>query len=283
MKLKKFSIFFIEFAKNLNTLIDSFQLKKLMLKDFFERAITNDLDKLINLGSILDKKKFDENGTKLRKKFTDLKKGMLGDEEHKFSYDFFRELHKSYTYNSYVEFERINDLILKLTEFEKYLYNCFKYIILKRPDILDNRSIKVGEFKFLQERGIEIVEELAAEDFLHDIFYKNYKLIFERAIKPLGIKHSIKEELVKILQGIKLIRNQFIHANGRVTTVFLRKLNELELPMHILKLNKLELNSKIELHDELLQSISFTLFIIGLEFDMKFIEVYPELIAKIGL
>lgn len=284
MKYENFSVFFIEFMKNLNKLIDLFKLKNSMLNDFFKKTkiIAKDPSKLITLGTMIYKHSSDENGTKHYKRFMDLKKGMFGDEEYKFSYDFFLEISKSFTYENYIEFEYINDLILKLTEFEKYLYKCFKFIILQRPDIIKKKSITVEEFKMLPEQKIELVQELGAEHFLHDVFYKNYKLVFERAINPLGIKHEIKEEQINILQGIKLIRNQYIHADGKITSLFLIKLNELKLSGKNLGINKLELNSKIELNQELLSFISYTLLVIGIMFDNKLIESYPQLIAKGG-
>jgi len=282
MKYEDFSVFYIEFMQNLNQLIDLFKLKNSMLNDFFKKTkkIVKDPSKLITLGTMIFKNSFDENGIKNYKRFTDLKRGMFGDEEHKFSYNFFLEVSKSFTYANYIEFEYINDLILKLTEFEKYLYKCFKFIILQRPNIINKKSITVEEFKMLQEPNLEIVQGLAAEHFLHDLFYKNYMLVFERAIDPLGIKHEIKEEQINLLQGIKLIRNQYIHADGKITSLFLKKLNELNISGKNLGIKKLELNSKIELNQKILSFITYTLLVIGLMFDKKLIESYPQLIAK---
>ncbi len=86
--------------KNLNQLIDLFKLKNSMLNDFFKKAkkIVKDPSRLITLGTMIFKNSFDEKGIKNYKLFTDLKKGMFGDEEHKFSYNFFLEVSKSFTY-----------------------------------------------------------------------------------------------------------------------------------------------------------------------------------------
>ncbi len=272
MEFEDFSVFFIEFMKNMNILIDLLKFKNSMFKDFFDmtKSIHEDPNDFIN--TLVEKMDYEH--------LDKLKKGMLGDKKYKFLYNFFLEVQKTYTFENYIEFERINDVVLKLTEFEKYLYNCFKHIILKHPEILDSRTMTFAEFTLHSELGTNIVEA-GAEKFLHELFYKNYIDVFKMAIKPLGIKHDIYEVMIHKLQDIKLIRNQLIHANGRVTTLFLKKLKALELPKYDLRFDEFNLNNKIELSDELLQDISQTLIIIGFEFDKKLTEAYPELKVRL--
>lgn len=277
-------MFFIEFIKNLNKIVDLYKLKDAMLKDFFKltKDLTKEPNMLINFLSTLTKKFSGDFSNDTIKHTENLKKGMSGDDENKFSYEFFLEVNKSFTYESYNSYERIADLILRITEFEKYLSSCLKYVIKKRPKIIDKKSVKIEEIKLLNNIDTKIIEELGAEHYIHDLFYNSYQKLFERANHPLGIDHNVTTELINFIYFAKLIRNQYVHADGKVTMFFLIKLNEFRIAAQKLSLDKLTLNDEIDLSDELLKEITFNLILVAIIFDEKLTEIYPDLILKLG-
>lgn len=280
----EFSVFFIEYIKNLNKLIDLYKLKDSMLKDFFKLAkdLTNEPNMLIDFLSNLTKKYPRDFSKDTIKHTENLKRGMTGDNENKFSYEFFLEVNKSFNYKSYNKYERMADLILRITEFEKYLSSCFKYVILKRPEIYGKKLVKIEEIKLLTKIDIKIIEELGAEHYIQDLFYNPYQKLFERAKNPIGINHNVTTELINLIYFAKLIRNQYVHADGNVTMFFLIKLNEFKGAAQKLSLDKLTLNDEIKLSDELLKEITFNLIMVAIIFDEKLTEIYPDLIFKLG-
>ncbi len=116
--------------------------------------------------------------------------------------DLTKSVYEKMNYKQFYEIENANTLILLFSEFENYLYKCFKFIILKNPSIIDKQTITIKELIEKQGDISLIIEEIAEENALkkfnldillddiiekkiHNKFYKGYEEIFRYAEKVL--------------------------------------------------------------------------------------------------
>ena len=131
--------------------------------------------------------------------------------------DLTKSVYEKMNYEQFYEIENSNTLILLFSEFENYLFKCFKFIILKNPSIIDKQTITIKELIEKQGDISLIIEEIAEENALkkfnldillddiiekkiHYKFYKGYEEIFRYAEKVLEVKHNISKDLIKLLK-----------------------------------------------------------------------------------
>jgi hypothetical protein len=118
--------------------------------------------------------------TETIEKFKDLYYNMMN--------DFFRDIvdyHFSMlTYDTLMEFERINYLNCLFTELENYLFKTFKHTLMKYPNILKNKSIQIDDLEMFEDLNKELIREIVAEKTIHDLLYKDFEEILNFADNP---------------------------------------------------------------------------------------------------
>ena len=179
------------------------------------------------------------------------------------------------------------------SEFENYLFKCFKYIIIRRPEILFEKLIsieniinKIKDLKFDFKDEIEneeyknlllnsIIEEFT-ERIIHDKLYENYEKVFTYAQKVLRIKHGIESRALKLFNLFKQFRNLYSHGDGIISYIFLNKVEKIGYKTKYFKLGE-----KLIVDNELIDDVRSMIFFISSVFDKAFISSYPELKVNI--
>ena len=155
--------------------------------------------------------------------------------------DLSKSIYEKMNYEQFYEIENANTLILLFSEFENYLFKCFKFIILKNPSIVGKQTITIKELIEKQGDISLIIEEIAEESALkkfnldillddiiekkiHNKFYKGYEEVFHYAEKILGVKYNISKDLIKLLNFFKQVRNIYAHGDGTITRIFMSKI-----------------------------------------------------------
>ena len=144
--------------------------------------------------------------------------------------DVFFELIKNYydtlTLEKFLELEKRYQLINSFTQLDNYLFKCFKFVIIKKPDIIDDTKITLKDLKNANGNIEEIINQIAEEKAMskfdldlfideiiekkiHNKFYKDYTEIFLFAKNKLSINHVIPEGNINILNFFKQIRNLY--------------------------------------------------------------------------
>lgn len=177
-----------------------------------------------------------------------------------------------------IEFLNRSKIIYLFTEFEKYLFKCIKFILLKYPEILDEKSIQLKEIRLIQNNGnLGLVKEIIAENTIRDLFYKNYNEIFKYLKKPLGLEIDISQNVINKLNGYKEIRNLLTHGDGIINLLFQNKIFNRNLNLEDLNLNSLKLGEKITINQYLISDFLHILFDIIIEIDIIMVKKFPEL------
>jgi hypothetical protein len=135
---------------------------------------------------------------------------------------------------------------------EHYFVDYFKFLLLKNPVHLHEKMISVQDLYDLNFDGENVIEELIEKE-LHDKFYLPYSKIFIYASNKLGIKHKISKNRIIELEEVKLLRNQFVHADGKVNRVYLRKARK---PEALGVQGDLKIGDEIELSDIILEKVN---------------------------
>ncbi len=186
---------------------------------------------------------------------------------------------KNLNYETLIEFENINYLKFLFTEWETYLFNSYKYILLKHPNLLDNMQIS---YKDLRDNfpgsEPELVTEYFAEKKLKEVFYENYYKIFDFGKKKLGLKHQITNEEIKILEAAKAIRNLYVHSDGTVTSLFLKTVQATGIKLTNFQEKGLEIGKKCPLGNKMIFALQNFMFALVKEIDKPLIKAYPELL-----
>ncbi len=208
--------------------------------------------------------------------------------------DFTKEIYEKLNYDQFCEIENANTLILLFSEFENYFFKCFKYILLKRPSILDDQTITIKELIERQGDVNLIVEEIAEENALrkfnlnillddiiekkiHKKFYQDYNKVFKYAKKKLSIKHNISEDLIRWLNFYKQIRNIYAHGDGTITRIFRSKIKKI---ISNINMNNFQLGNKFIVEDHVLTDLDFIFMSITAKFDQALLKIYPDLLFK---
>ena len=166
------------------------------------------------------------------------------------------------------DYIRKNKLITVFSEFEFYLSECFRFILMKYPTILSNKTIEVKRF-FKSDSSVNIIIAEIIDREIHDIFYNDYVVIFDKATK-MSIKHNISSDELNKLHKFKQLRNIYIHGNGIVTHNYQYKIQNFDS----------EIGTKIELTDKLLNQIRLIVDSVVLSFDHSLTTHFPELIQN---
>ncbi len=255
------SSFYKELIKNLSQIQGLYNIKKGNLKLVFQK-----LKNGANLFKTLDKNHpiiKDDEYLKLIFEMRDLKP----------EFKTFLENHfENLTFKNLIKLEIRMYFILLFVEFEKYLFKCFKHIIKNRPEIIQNRTFSFKEIE--KYNDIELIREIAIGKYIHDISYNSLSEIFKKAVDPLGIKHGIKEELIKKFSGSREMRNLLIHKDGYIDKHFIDRIERLNLNMADLGVNSLEIGSKIDITEKMLKDAEQLGLTISGEFDKKFVSIY---------
>jgi len=183
-----------------------------------------------------------------------------------------------------INFERMKEFLYRsniiyiFTEFENYLFKCIKFILLKYPAILDEKSIKLKEITLIQnDANLGLVKEIIAENTIHDLFYKNYYEIFKYLNNPLRLELDFSRKVINKLNGYKEIRNLLTHGEGKINLLFQNRIFNWNLSTEDLNLNSLKLGEKIIVDHFLISDFLDILFDIIIEIDIVMVKKFPEL------
>ena len=185
-----------------------------------------------------------------------------------------------------INYEKVKDIenrsyiLLLFSEFENYIFKCFKSIYFSKPDLLKEKSIPLSLLLEKKNADLEnvngkllFVEILnnAVESQIRDYFYKSYEDIFKIANKKLGIKYNISKDSIDKLSGYKLIRNLYAHGDGTINQIFYEQIKRYDLG-----LSSLTIGNKLELDFPLLTMIFTIIFKICTEFDKAYLNAIKE-------
>ncbi len=284
-KSYKLSIYFDVLSKNI-ALYEGFRhLKERKLTDHFKmyesyKDFSSFVDYLLNPFLNIPTSDLGEDVNYLIKLRTEIK----GEIKDRTDYHF-----KNFNINKFIEFENITLLFFMFSEFENYLFKCFKYIIIRNPEILFEKQIsieniinKIKDLKFDSKDEIEneeyktlflnsIIEDFT-ERIIHDKLYENYEEVFTYAQKVLGIKHDIESRALKLFNLFKQFRNLYSHGDGIISYIFLNKVKKIGYKTKYFKLGE-----KLIVDNELIDDVRGMIFFISSSFDKALIGSYPEL------
>jgi hypothetical protein len=150
---------------------------------------------------------------------------------------------KNFNMNKFRELENISLLFFVFSEFENYVFKCFKYIIVRRPEIYSEKLISIENIiKKIEDLNLIFKDEIENEEYknlllnsiiedfteriIHDKLYENYKEVFPYAQRVLGIKHDIESNVLKLLNLFKQFRNLYSHGDGIISYIFLNKVEK---------------------------------------------------------
>ncbi len=166
------------------------------------------------------------------------------------------------------EFTNRASLLFLYSELEQYFFKCFKYILLKYPNIIEDKSITIQRL-LKKDKNIDLVIEEKVEHILNKIFFEDFTGIFKYAKKVLNINHQISEEDCIKLNELRQIRNAYIHGDGTVSFLFLSKVKSL----------KLKLGEKIPINRKILREFFSKTSEILTKFDVALLSQFNELEA----
>ena len=181
-----------------------------------------------------------------------------------------------------ISYEKVKDIenrsymLLLFSEFENYIFKCFKSIYFSQLHLLKEKSIPLSLILEKNNADLEnvngkvlLLEILnnAVESLIRDFFYQSYEDIFKIASKKLGIKYNISKEYIDKLSGYKLIRNLYAHGDGTINQIFYEQIKRYDLG-----LSSLTIGNKLELDFPLLTMIFATIFKICTEFDKAYLN-----------
>ncbi len=192
----------------------------------------------------------------------------------------------------FLEFENRYTLIYFFIEFENYLFKCFKYVLNRRPDIIEDSKVSLKDLNEAQGIVKNIIEDKVEEEALskfdisliidkviekkiHNKFYKKYIDIFKYAYKVLGIQHSIEESDLKLLNFFKQIRNLYTHGDGTINQIFIKRIKNI-----IKDKNRYKKGEKFLLTDKLIKDLELIMKHILTKFDHSLITLFPELLYR---
>lgn len=198
----------------------------------------------------------------------------------------------NFNFENFIEFQNRYALIYYFTELDNYLFRCFKFALTKTPDIIDKTKVSLKELrevngdikKIFQDKAEEkamskfdlnlLIDEII-EKKIHNKFYKDYTEVFHYAKKVLGIKHLIHKDLIDLLNFFKQIRNLYIHGDGTINQIFLKRIEPL-----MRKKDMYRIEEKFQLTDELIEDLLHIIRPVIIQFDKSIIKLYPELMYK---
>lgn len=281
----KQSIYFDIFSKNFILYEGLHRLKERKLKDHFK--IYESYEDFSSFVEYLLKPFKNLPISKLGDDIIELKEIQAKTENYmKNKYDY---MFKNFNVEKFREFENITLLFFMFSEFDNYLFKCFKHHLIERPELLFDKQILIEnvinkikdldldpkekiENNIIKKLIIDSIVEDYAEKTIHDRFYENYEEIFNYAQKKLGINHNIDSKALKLLNLFKQFRNLYAHSDGIISYIFLNKVEKIGYKTKYFKSGE-----KLKIDDEIIDDVKGMIFGISLEFDGAFIESHPEL------
>jgi len=120
-----------------------------------------------------------------------------------------------------------NRFLSTYAAFETYLFRSYKSLIIKFPNILSEKTIKVSElFDEEIKADTALIVERVVEKELQQLFYKDFKGIFDYAKKKFSIDYGISKNLMERLNRTRSFRNLFLHSSGIVNHIFMSKIGD---------------------------------------------------------
>ncbi len=198
----------------------------------------------------------------------------------------------NFNFENFIEFENRNALIYYFSELDIYLFKCFKFLLNKNPDILNDTTVSLKELRNVSGNINRVIDDKAEEKAMskfdlnlfideviekkiHNKFYRDYTEIFHFAERILGVKHSIHEDLINLLNFFKQIRNLYTHGDGTINQIFLKRIEPLGI-----KKEKYRKGEKVQLTDELVEDLQNIIGSTIIQFDKSLTVLYPELLYK---
>jgi hypothetical protein len=153
-----------------------------------------------------------------------------------------------------------------------------KFILMKYPEIMDQKSIRLKEIRFIQGgKNLKIIEEIIAENTIQDIFYKNYIDIFNYLKDPLGLDLQFKQESIDKLNIFKEIRNFLVHGDRFINLLFLKRIRNWNFENYDIRLSNLKIGEKLILDQHLIFDLFSILNDFVIEIDRQMDNKFPEL------
>lgn len=181
------------------------------------------------------------------------------------------------TYEAIINFE-INTLLNTLfTEFENYLFQVFKFLVLKNPELLNKKNVSLEELNLLGDLNKELINEIVAEKSLHDLFYYGYENAFNYANFFFKLKLIIPKKDILMLMIYKQIRNIYTHRDGTADLLFMKKIRRYGNTINFHKYDDVQSGEKIKITYNTIEDLFQLTADICKKIDNALLEQYPEL------
>ncbi|KKN21630.1 hypothetical protein LCGC14_0923420 [marine sediment metagenome] len=259
------SDFYRNLIKNLALARGLFNVKKHNLKDTFKKIDSgNKIIQNLNVNHpVLENDIFLKN----------IRKGMELNNDFK---DFFTNFFTNLNYENLIKFEIKNYYILLFIEFETYLSNCIRSLLLKFPQILDKKSISREELSELENLDRDSIDEILIDKLIHEMSYGDLLDLFNNYKKILGIKHEIDRNLIVKLNGYREIRHLHIHKSGKIDSVFIQKVGKYGLDSKKIGINELTNGVKVEITMEMLEKAELLVLDVAYIFDKSYMKIFNK-------
>jgi len=197
--------------------------------------------------------------------------------------DIFNYCFENLTYEAILNFEIHTFLSTLFTEFENYLFQIFKFLILKKPKILDNKKVSMEELSLLSDLNKELINEMVAEKTLHDLFYYGYESTINYIKKNFNLNLNIPEKDLYLLMIYKQIRNIYAHRDGTANLLFLKKIKRYGRLINFHEYDDVQIGEKIKITEKSIKDLIQLARSICEIIDMAVLKRYPELKIPINI
>ncbi len=160
-------------------------------------------------------------------------------------------------------------LLYLFSQLQLFLFKTINYIILKRPNIISEKKISI-KFVLDNKYNWNVILEKKIEKVILNLFFKEWKEIFDYLFDPLGLQHGITNQEMVELEEFSLLRNLYAHGDGTVTYIYLQKS----------KRSDIKYGDKIDFDEKYLEESQRLIFKVLQKIDQKLIISCPELIYK---
>lgn len=177
------------------------------------------------------------------------------------------EAARDQSYSDLVEFQNQHHILFLYSQMERYLFQCFKYILINRsPEIIKEKTISISTI-LKKNKNFNLIIEEKVESIIVNVFYKDFKEILKFAKEKLGIVHEYTDDDIKTFNDFKALRNIFAHGDGTATSVYLEKVNT----------DELNLGDILIITEEMVRNFETKINQLLIKFDKVFLNSYPEL------
>lgn len=181
--------------------------------------------------------------------------------KHKEASDF---LFNNFSLENYLEFMFRNSIQSIFADFDNYLTSIMKLILINRKDLLGDVILPVEN---LDNINSDKITKGKIAKKIHNKFYDGYEEIINGFIKKrLSLKHNVKKEDIVKIKELKLIRDIYIHSDGRANEIFLKKTNR----------KNFNVGTKIPLTLDTVNQLLSVTQSIAFDIDIQFVKAHPE-------